>query len=115
MMLFVVFPTVVIAAFVGCHFYHILWAKYYRHYKGGLYKIVEGFASLESEGPLSEYVVYKSTDAGQKVWIRKRAEFFSKVEDQYGNKTFRFEKITYLQFCGEALKKFFAKDNEGSD
>lgn len=49
---------------------------YYRHYKGGIYKLI-GFGLMESnQEPM---VMYKSLETG-KVWVRHEFEFHKKFE-----------------------------------
>lgn len=62
-------------------------AKYYRHFKGGLYKFIT-FAK-DSENPDNELVVYQAMYGEKAVWVRPKDMFFSNVErDGYSGPRF---------------------------
>ena len=63
--------------------------KYYRHFKGGLYKLV-GIAK-DSE-TLEELVVYEAQYGDHQLWVRPAEMFFGKVERD-GKVMDRFEEI----------------------
>ena len=63
--------------------------KYYRHFKGGLYKLV-GIAK-DSE-TLEELVVYEAQYGEHQLWVRPAEMFFGKVEKD-GKVMDRFEEI----------------------
>lgn len=65
--------------------------KYYRHFKGGRYKILH-FA-LDSEDPSRELVVYQALYGDHGIWVRPRDMFFSEVERD-GYKGPRFTPIS---------------------
>ena len=51
--------------------------KYYRHFKGGVYRLV-GIAK-DSE-TLEEMVVYQAMYGERQMWVRPKEMFFEKVE-----------------------------------
>ena len=51
--------------------------KYYRHFKGGVYRLV-GIAK-DSE-TLEEMVVYQAMYGEHQMWVRPKEMFFEKVE-----------------------------------
>ena len=51
--------------------------KYYRHFKGGVYRLV-GIAK-DSE-TLEEMVVYQAMYGERQLWVRPKEIFFGKVE-----------------------------------
>ena len=63
--------------------------KYYRHFKGGLYKLV-GIAK-DSE-TLEDLVVYQAMYGDRQLWVRPAGMFFGKVERD-GKVMDRFEEI----------------------
>ena len=65
--------------------------KYYRHFKGGLYKFI-GLAK-DSE-TLEDLVVYQAMYGDNQLWARPSSMFFSKVKDKDGNEVERFKEIT---------------------
>ncbi len=65
--------------------------KYYRHFKGGEYKLI-GIAK-DSEDPTRELVVYQALYGDQSLWVRPKEMFFSDVERD-GYKGPRFVEIT---------------------
>ena len=50
----------------------------YRHYKGGLYRLV---AWATNEADLMDVVVYRSELDGR-VWVRPRVDFYGNVHDE---------------------------------
>ena len=63
--------------------------KYYRHFKGGLYRLI-GMAK-DSE-TLEDLVVYQALYGEKQIWVRPAAMFFGKVERD-GKVMDRFEEI----------------------
>ena len=60
----------------------------YRHYKGGIYKVITRAKNTET---LEDLVVYQSMDTGE-FWARPTEMFFEYIEtDEY--KGFRFNPI----------------------
>ena len=51
--------------------------KYYRHFKGGLYRLV-GIAK-DSE-TLEDLVIYQAMYGDGQMWVRPKSMFFGKVE-----------------------------------
>ncbi len=64
--------------------------KYYRHFKGNIYRIEPFAKDSETE---EYYVVYKAMYDGGQTWIRPSKEFFEDVERD-GRKQPRFRPIT---------------------
>ena len=79
--------------------------KYYRHFKGGLYKLV-GIAK-DSE-TLEDLVVYQAMYGDRQLWVRPAGMFFGKVERD-GKVMDRFEEI------GEECIPSLATDTSQSD
>ena len=52
--------------------------KYYRHFKGGLYKFI-GIAKY-TEDPSKELVIYQAMYGERGVWARPKEMFFSNIE-----------------------------------
>lgn len=52
--------------------------KYYRHFKGGLYRFIA--IAKDSEDPSRELVVYQAMYGENGVWVRPKEMFFSEVE-----------------------------------
>lgn len=50
--------------------------KYYRHFKGGLYKLL---AIGQNSETLEKVVIYQAMYGDQKVWVRPYDMFFEKV------------------------------------
>ena len=67
--------------------------KYYRHFKGGLYKFV-GIAK-DSE-TLEDLVVYQAMYGVRQLWVRPAEMFFGKVERD-GKVMNRFEEVSLDQ------------------
>ena len=82
--------------------------KYYRHFKGGLYRLV-GIAK-DSE-TLEDLVVYQALYGDHQLWVRPKAMFFGQVERD-GKVFERFQEVPELEALieeGEAsgyLEKF---------
>lgn len=53
-------------------------AKYYRHFKGGLYKFVT--IAKDSENLDNELVIYQAMYGDKEYWVRPKDMFFSDVE-----------------------------------
>ena len=66
--------------------------KYYRHFKGGLYKFI-GIAK-DSE-TLEERVVYQAMYGDRQLWVRPAEMFFGKV-DRDGKVQVRFQEVTIV-------------------
>ena len=64
--------------------------KYYRHFKGGLYKFI-GIAK-DSE-TLEDLVVYQAMYGDNQLWVRPAGMFFEKVERD-GKVMDRFQEVT---------------------
>ena len=64
--------------------------KYYRHFKGGVYRFI-GIAK-DSE-TLEESVVYQAADGDRQMWVRPKELFFGKVE-QDGRILDRFSELS---------------------
>ena len=64
--------------------------KYYRHFKGGLYKFI-GLAK-DSE-TLEDLVVYQAMYGEHQLWVRPASMFFGQVERD-GKLMPRFEEVT---------------------
>lgn len=63
--------------------------RYYKHYKGNIYKIDNIGTNTKN---LKEYVIYHKINDIDKIWIREYHEFFGKVKIK--NKTIsRFEPL----------------------
>ena len=69
------------------YFCHIM--KYYRHFKGNIYKLI-GIAK-DSE-TLEEMVVYQAMYGEGQLWIRPKEEFYGKVERD-GKVVERFQEV----------------------
>ena len=67
--------------------------KYYRHFKGGLYRLV-GIAK-DSE-TLEDLVVYQAVYGNHQLWVRPKAMFFSQVERD-GKVFERFQEVPELE------------------
>lgn len=64
--------------------------RYFRHFKGGLYKLVGTVYHSET---LEEMVAYQALYGEMKIWVRPRDMFFSTVCHD-GNTIERFKEIT---------------------
>ena len=53
-------------------------AQYYRHFKGGRYKLL--YIAKDSEDPSCEMVVYQALYGDRSIWVRPKDMFFSDVE-----------------------------------
>ena len=71
--------------------------KYYRHFKGGLYRLI-GLAK-DSE-TLKDIVVYQALYGDKQMWTRPAGMFFGKVERD-GKKMDRFEEISEKEALGK--------------
>ena len=61
--------------------------KYYRHFKGGKYKLL--YIAKDSENPSRELVVYQALYGEHGIWVRPKEVFFSSVErDGYSGPRF---------------------------
>lgn len=63
--------------------------KYYKHFKGGVYRLI-GIAK-DSE-TLEEMVVYQAMYGDRQMWVRPAEMFFGKVEKD-GKEVDRFEEM----------------------
>ena len=70
--------------------------KYYRHFKGGVYRLV-GIAK-DSE-TLEEMVVYQAMYGDRQMWVRPMSMFFGKV-DRDGKVFDRFTEISEQEAVG---------------
>lgn len=67
--------------------------RFYRHYKGGIYYVLEVANHTENGESL---VIYQSLNGDNKTWARPESMFLSEVEDGVENptkQTYRFEEI----------------------
>ena len=71
--------------------------KYYKHFKGGIYKFIGVAKDSET---LEEKVVYQSVRGGGQMWVRPMEMFFETVERD-GKRMPRFQEISKE----EALKE----------
>lgn len=65
--------------------------KYYRHFKGGLYKFI-GLA--KNSETLEEMVVYQAMYGDKGMWVRPAEMFFGKVE-RGGKVMRRFDEVVF--------------------
>ncbi len=71
----------------------LLWTRYYRHYKGDIYQILD--ISLNNDRPvlyadtLQPVIVYRNIKTGI-TYVRSRDEFFGEVPAEYGLVHLRF-------------------------
>lgn len=65
-------------------------ARYFVHFKGGLYKLI-GFAHHSET--LEDLVVYQALYGTHEIWVRPKDLFFSKIVSQ-GIEIERFKEIT---------------------
>ena len=73
--------------------------KYYRHFKGGLYKFI-GIAK-DSE-TLEDVVIYQAMYGDQQLWVRPADMFFGKVERD-GKVIDRFEELMNVDDLSSSL------------
>ena len=73
-------------------------AQYYRHFKGGRYKLL--YIAKDSEDPSLELVVYQALYGDRGIWVRPKEMFFSDVERD-GYKGPRFAPISEEEALGE--------------
>lgn len=67
--------------------------KFYQHYKGGIYYVLEVGTHTETE---EEMVVYQSLNGDNRTWVRPKEMFLSLVETDVENpmgQTYRFEEV----------------------
>lgn len=69
--------------------------RYYRHFKGGKYKVLAIGQDSESLAPV---VVYQALYGDQKVWVRPK-EMFDGVVERDGKTVKRFTEITKEEAC----------------
>ena len=72
-------------------------AQYYRHFKGGKYKLL--YIAKDSEDPSRELVVYQALYGDRGIWVRPKDMFFSDVERD-GYKGPRFAPISEEEALG---------------
>jgi hypothetical protein len=74
----------------------------YRHYRGGIYKVIANALDCETKSPL---VIYKSLDNGQ-VWARSRLNFTAILGDNSDGGTYfyRFDLLTEFGEIWERLE-----------
>ena len=63
--------------------------KYYRHFKGGLYKFI---GTAKDSETLEDVVIYQAMYGDQQLWVRPADMFFGKVERD-GKVIDRFEEL----------------------
>lgn len=66
--------------------------KYYRHFKGGLYKFIGVAKDSET---LEDVVIYQAMYGDRQLWVRPADMFFGKVERD-GKVMDRFEEVTIV-------------------
>lgn len=71
--------------------------KYYRHFKGGKYKLLA--LGQESE-TLEPVVIYQALYGGMKIWVRPYEMFFSKVVRD-GVEMQRFRELSEEEALGD--------------
>ena len=64
--------------------------KYYRHFKGGVYRFI-GIAKHSET--LEEIVVYQSVSEAGQIWVRPKAMFFEEIERD-GKRMPRFQELS---------------------
>ena len=64
--------------------------KYYRHFKGGVYRLIGIAKDSETQ---EDMVVYQAMYGDRQMWVRPAEMFFGKVEKD-GKEVDRFEEIT---------------------
>ena len=67
--------------------------KYYRHFKGGLYRYV---GTAKDSETLEEMVVYQAMYGDRQMWVRPAAMFFGKVERD-GKDQDRFTELSSVE------------------
>ena len=73
--------------------------KYYRHFKGGVYRFIGTAKHSETQ---EEMVVYEAMYGGHQMWVRPKEMFFGKVEWD-GNTIPRFHELTDEEALGMGL------------
>ena len=73
-------------------------AQYYRHFKGGKYKLLH--IAKDSEDPSRELVVYQALYGDRGIWVRPKDMFFSDV-NRDGYKGPRFAPISEAEALDE--------------
>ena len=63
--------------------------KYYRHFKGGVYRLIGIAKDSETQ---EEMVVYQAMYGDRQMWVRPAEMFFGKVEKD-GKEVDRFEEM----------------------
>lgn len=73
--------------------------KYYRHFKGGVYRFIGIVMDSETQ---EEMVVYEAMYDGHQMWVRPREMFFGQVERD-GKTIPRFQELTDKEAVGMGL------------
>jgi len=61
----------------------------YRHYKGGLYRLL---MDATDEATMTQVVIYRSEETGR-VWVRPRASWLDHWDTSDGTRVRRFEPV----------------------
>ena len=69
--------------------------KYYRHFKGNVYRVLHIAKHSET---LEDIVVYQAMYGERGIWVRPKAMFEEVIETE-GKKFRRFEQISYPEAC----------------
>lgn len=86
--------------------------KYYRHFKGGKYKVL---AIGQDSETLEKVVVYQALYGEMKVWVRPYEMFFGKTK-QNGVEIERFKEITKEEVMrGEEEARYLANKHRGGE
>lgn len=76
--------------------------KFYRHFKGGIYKFVGIARDSESQ---EEMVVYQAVYGERQMWVRPKEMFFGEVVRD-GKRMLRFQELSDEEAIGLGLDIF---------
>ena len=76
--------------------------KFYRHFKGGIYKFVGIARDSESQ---KEMVVYQAVYGERQMWVRPKEMFFGEVVRD-GKRMLRFQELSDEEAIGLGLDIF---------
>ncbi len=76
--------------------------KFYRHFKGGIYKFVGIAKDSESQ---KEMVVYQAVYGERQMWVRPKEMFFGEVVRD-GKRMLRFQELSDEEAIGLGLDIF---------
>lgn len=76
--------------------------KFYRHFKGGIYKFVGIAKDSESQ---EEMVVYQAVYGERQMWVRPKEMFFGEVVRD-GKRMLRFQELSDEEAIGLGLDIF---------